>query len=793
MRVSFDEDATVPQVLATCEVVLSSSPSPSSSSSGPLETAAADFLMSLVRHDGGDDNDTLVRALDDQLAAALRLSKGDDSNTPMDVVAFTVATTFDSADALYAYNVHSLRDSGGGTDEVEEEDDGPMSDLERTRGHLNTALASLPTAMRNEIEAHAIPLVTEMELEQLRVWNEACARPALLTRALTLPAVVLATARATPDAKAVSLESGETWTYRRLVYRARCIARRLVAIVKNDNNNSDRLRDDKDKDDDDCLKGHIVGVYLSRGPELLASLLAVQMTRAAYLPLDPVYPAERVGCMMLDAGVSAVITSNAGDLVGRVTEAALAATPIAVAKKDDGGSELATTPPGDAHPLADLPKLLVDDNDDRDDDGDDDTNVEDDVEEAREARDMIRGHPDDLAYVIFTSGSTGRPKGVQVTQRNLVNFLGSMVELTGANPSIRLCAVTTVCFDIAGLELFLPAWVGGSLVIASEDTARDPSALDALMREGKINMMQATPTTWRMLLGTTTKKAAEDNDDDVDDDVHLRGLTALVGGEALPTELASDMLRALGKTFNVYGPTETTVWSTAARVSLPHLTSIGRPIANTQVYVMATSETTDGGREAFYSPAPVGVPGEICIAGAGVSIGYLGREDLTEERFPADPFAATTGFDSGVKKIERMYRTGDLGRYRADGTLQCLGRLDHQVKIRGYRVELGEIETALAALPEVEQAVVMARPMATGSGGGQNAAETQTQTQLVAYVIESEKTDAEGGSAAADSDKKDLAKDLAEAAAWGAVYDEAYAVRDALDETDQKARGPSTA
>jgi SAM-dependent methyltransferase len=339
-----------------------------------------------------------------------------------------------------------------------------------------------------------------------------------------------------------------------------------------------------------------------------------------------------------------------------------------------------------------------------------------------------------------------------------MNFIYSMEETTGVDASVALCAVTTVCFDIAGLELFLPLCVGGRTVLASRETAADPRALSDLIANENVTLVQATPTTWRGLIGDDAGRR------------RLAGLTALVGGEAVPAALAGELADAARVAYNVYGPTETTVWSTCAKISRPNLTSIGRPVANTSVYVAVVVDEGDG--EVRVEPAPVGVVGEICVGGAGVSRGYLGRDDLTAERFPRDPFSD--------EPDARLYRTGDLGRLRPDTLeLECLGRLDHQVKIRGYRVELGEIETALADLPSVRHAVVEVRD-AADAGGDDDA------KQLVAYVVEAEAS-APDAVDDADADTKEdsaLAKDLADAEAWGAVYDEAYAARDALDESD---------
>jgi len=656
--------------------------------------------------------------------------------------------------------------------------------MENAAGHLDVLLAALGDETDADLStrgACAAPLATNHELEALRRWNESSARHALVADdAMTLPVVLAMNAamvRGGADADAAQLERERAWGYRRVLARALHLADELERLIL-----GDRLT----KNDSERLRGRFVGVYLSRGPDLLAALLAVHLTRAAYVPLDPVYPAERVGGMLKDARVSAVITSDADGLSTRVTEAAEAAGCL----RDQFPTLLAD----DAASLAAFEDAF--ENGDDDDDDDDDArglgfgfgNLAS-ISRRVSAR-LASARSSDLAYVIFTSGSTGRPKGVQVTHRNLLNFLGGMAELLrdgGVDAKTRLCAVTTVCFDIAGLELFLPALVGGVCVIASKETAGDPDALRALIADAKVNVMQATPTTWRGLLkragggGASTTTAAATSSSS------LRRLTALVGGEALPADLANDMIDGLGLSYNVYGPTETTVWSTLARVSRPRVCSIGRPIANTTVYVCAVSERRDqGGVKIHVSPAPVGVAGEILIGGEGVAVGYLGRDDLTSERFIPDPFS-----NGGPG---RLYRTGDVGRLLPDGTLECLGRLDHQVKIRGFRIELGEIETALAALPGIDQAVVLASPASVPISSGGGGADDK---QLVAYVVERDDEDlnppdGDASSAAVinnvpntnTSSAAVINDDLAEAEAWGAVYDEAYAARDALDESD---------
>jgi thioesterase domain-containing protein/acyl carrier protein len=297
--------------------------------------------------------------------------------------------------------------------------------------------------------------------------------------------------------------------------------------------------------------------------------------------------------------------------------------------------------------------------------------------------------------VIYTSGSTGRPKGVQVPHRALVNFLTTMAERPGLQEEDVLVAVTTLSFDIAGLELYLPLIRGARVVLASRETAGDPRRLAALLQDSSATVMQATPTTWRMLVDAGWKPARE--------------LRALCGGEALPAILAEQLLELGVDLWNMYGPTETTIWSTVRHVTPGSGgPTIGRPIANTTLYIL------DGNLE----PVPIGVPGELYIGGDGLAHGYLERPELTAERFVPHPFDSTSG--------ARIYRTGDLARYRRDGEIEFLGRLDHQVKVRGFRIELGEIETALARHPGVSAAVATTREERPGD------------VRLVAYVIPTE-------------------------------------------------------
>ncbi|MCA1706631.1 MAG: amino acid adenylation domain-containing protein, partial [Actinobacteria bacterium] len=300
--------------------------------------------------------------------------------------------------------------------------------------------------------------------------------------------------------------------------------------------------------------------------------------------------------------------------------------------------------------------------------------------------------PSNSAYMIYTSGSTGRPKGVVVQFGGLGNLLAVMQERFALGSGDRLLAVTTIAFDISNLEILLPLLNGAAVVLAGPDVAADPFTLRRMAASVGVSVMQATPSLWR---GVVAEGAAE-----------LGGVRVLVGGEALPADLATSLVACAASVTNLYGPTETTIWSTAAVMDghAARNPSIGQPIANTQVYAL----------DAGLRPVPPGVVGELYIAGAGLARGYWKRAGLTSERFVACPFGAPGS---------RMYRTGDRVRWTVNGMLQYLGRADHQVKIRGFRIELGEIETALQRHDKVAQAAAIIRQDDTG------------RTRLLAYVV----------------------------------------------------------
>ncbi|MFC4159172.1 amino acid adenylation domain-containing protein [Chitinimonas lacunae] len=389
----------------------------------------------------------------------------------------------------------------------------------------------------------------------------------------------------------------------------------------------------------------LVALCLDRSLEMLVGLLAVMKAGGAYVPLDPAYPSERLAHMLDDSAAAVLLTQ----------------------------SVLLTRLPAHSARVVCLDEPLT---------AGSDQNL------------AARARSEHLAYCLYTSGSTGKPKGVLVGQRQLVNFLCSMAEAPALGAQDTLLAVTTLSFDIAGLELYLPLISGARIVLASRSQAGDPQQLADLIAQHRVTVLQATPATWRMLLDSGWPGAPD--------------LVGLCGGERLDAELAGRMQSALAAVWNLYGPTETTIWSTRLRLDGEQTgrpVSIGRPIANTRIHIL----------DPELRPLPPGLAGEIHIGGAGVARGYLNRPDLSRERFIPDPFDRDPA--------ARLYKTGDLGRWLADGTLEYLGRNDFQVKIRGYRIELGEIEARLAACDGVRQAVVVAR----GEPGGDQ--------QLVAYLL----------------------------------------------------------
>ena len=376
---------------------------------------------------------------------------------------------------------------------------------------------------------------------------------------------------------------------------------------------------------------NLVGVCLDRSFDSVVSLLAILKSGGTYLPLDPKFPKDRLAFMLADSEVSLLLSQSS-------MRESLPETTARVVLLDRENESLAKAP------VTNLP---------------------------------LSSNPEHLAYLIYTSGSTGKPKGVMIPRHALVNFLLSMAETPGMAASDTLLAVTTTSFDISILEFLLPLVCGAHIVMVTAEQSSDARELQRLLRQHAVTVMQATPTTWRMLLENGWEGKSD--------------LRIFCGGEALTADLARQLLPRCRELWNMYGPTETTIWSSTERLTSADHISLGPPIANTRFHVLDEN----------HKPVSLGTPGELWIGGTGLARGYFKRPELTAERFVIDP--TSEGPDT------RLYRTGDEVRYRPDGTLEFLGRLDQQVKLHGFRIELGEIESVLSKIEGIGQAVVILR------------------------------------------------------------------------------------
>ena len=498
------------------------------------------------------------------------------------------------------------------------------STIARMHGQFVEVLRQVVAAP--ELQVRNIALLTDGDRRQLL--DDVNATAMAHDRSMCVHQIVAAAAKSLPDAIAVQAADA-TLTFGQLERRSNQMAQLL------------RERGVTD--------GALVGVCLDRIADLPVALLAVMKAGAAYVPVDPAHPAERLVFTLTDAGVCCVITES------RFVPLVEASCGQLLLVDDDDGAILAQS----SH----APDSAV--------------------------------TPMDLAYVIYTSGSTGRPKGVEVEHRNVVNFLHAMAREPGFGRDDVLVAVTTPSFDIAGLEIFLPLVCGARTVIASRADVLDGEQLIRLLDSSHATVMQATPATWRLMLDAGWTGTSE--------------LRVLCGGEAMPRDLARELMPRTNVIWNMYGPTETTIWSTTHRVTdASQEIPIGHAIGNTTVYVLDAS-----GR-----PAPMGVAGELCIGGEGVARGYRQRPELTAEKF------VTVSLEG--RAPERVYRTGDVVRLRSDLSLEFVGRRDHQVKVRGYRIELGEIESVLVEHAAVRRAAVIVREDVPGD------------QRLVAYIVASD-------------------------------------------------------
>ncbi|MFK5969463.1 MAG: amino acid adenylation domain-containing protein [Candidatus Marithrix sp.] len=388
----------------------------------------------------------------------------------------------------------------------------------------------------------------------------------------------------------------------------------------------------------------LVGICVERSLEMVIGLLGILKAGGAYLPLDPAYPKSRLAFMLEDAQVATLLTQE--NLVKNLP-------------KHQAQVVCLDT---DWEAISKLPNI----------------NLIHDVK------------PNNLAYVIYTSGSTGKPKGVQIANHAVVNFLHAMQQIMKLTVKDNLLAVTTISFDIAVLELFLPLCFGAKVVVASHDTVSDGVLLSKCLEHHNITIMQATPVTWKILLAMGWKGNPK--------------LQILVGGEPFSKKLAHQLLNKGSNIWNLYGPTEATVWSTYYKLNkdCDNFVPIGKPIANTQIYILDNN----------LQSVSIGIAGEIYIGGFGLSIGYFNRPKLTTERFIVNPY-----------NNQCMYKTGDLARYLPDGNIEYIGRIDNQVKVRGFRIELGEIEAQIAHHPLVQETAVICSELETDD------------KRLIAYVV----------------------------------------------------------
>ncbi len=554
-------------------------------------------------------------ALQDELSENLKLSGITTSAFPLDSGTAKFDLTF------------TIVKSGSGFDCCAEfnSDLFEVATVRRMLAHYEKLLEAI--AANPDQSISDIPLLTNAEREQMLVeWN---ATEMDFPRNQCVHELFAAQAAATPKSVAI-ICGNQSLTYEELDWRANQLAHHLKFLGIGPEN--------------------LVAISMERSLEMVVGILGTLKAGAAYVPLDPAFPAERLRFMLEDSKASLLLTrSGEKDRLGELPKSVRAI-------------------------CLDTDWLLI--------------------SEESEDKLEVPMTSENLAYVIYTSGSTGWPKGVQIPHRAVVNFLHSMQREPGLKASDTLVSVTSISFDIAGLEIFLPLAVGAKIVLATAEEIFDAAKMKSLVQTSRATVMQATPSFWQFLIES--------------DWAGDRRMKILCGGEALSRELADQLLERAGEVWNLYGPTETTIWSTLCKVTPgKEPISIGHPIANTQVYLL----------DAHLQPVPVGVPGELYIGGDGMARGYLNRPELTEEKFIPDPFNPSSS--------ARLYKTGDLARYRSDGTIECLGRNDFQVKLRGHRIDLGEIESALRQFPNVRDAVVLLRE------------DERRQKSLVAYLVRS--------------------------------------------------------
>ncbi|BAY81673.1 peptide synthetase [Calothrix parasitica NIES-267] len=549
----------------------------------------------------------------------------------------------------------------------------------RMLGHLETLLQGILTNPQQKV--CELPLLTVSEKQQLLVeWNDTnCDYSNLCIHQL-----FEAQAEKTLDKIAVIFESQQS-TYKQLNEKANQFARYLQSVGVGAETK--------------------VGISLERSEKMLVGLLGILKAGGTYIPLDPAFPEERLRFMVEDSGMSFLVIDSKTSQT----------SPLTPLLNNERGIELESThlfdrSRGDKAQLY-RGEVINFDNDWKL------------IEKQSSENLAIQTNPGNLAYIIYTSGSTGKPKGVQITHQSLVNCLESMQQKPGITSEDILLSVTTLSFDIAGLELYLPLITGAKLIIASREITTDGIRLAQSIETNQPTIMQATPATWRLLLAAGWKGNQQ--------------LKVLCGGEALDINVAEELLERCKEVWNLYGPTEATIWSSVAKCRdvIYHVSSnvtIGKPINNTQFYVLND----------YLQPVPIGVPGQLYIGGAGLAKGYLNKPELTAEKFIDNPFVQINSNeitspssprpvkDRGVRQDDlKLYKTGDLVRYLPSGNLEYLGRIDYQIKLRGFRIELGEIESILMQHSGVKQAVVTLYKKQNQNN--------RDDEKLIAYVVSS--------------------------------------------------------
>ncbi|MBB1488602.1 non-ribosomal peptide synthetase [Oceanospirillum sediminis] len=488
--------------------------------------------------------------------------------------------------------------------------------IQRMAEHFALLIAAITDAPDKIISQ--IPLLTYVETQQLKKWNNTTAD---YPENKTIVDLFEQQVKKTPDDIALAFEE-HSLTYHQLNQQANQLANYLLSIKVEDGGYLLA-----------SLNNPVIAIAIERSLEMVIGLLAVMKAGGAYLPLDPDYPVERLAFMLNDSNSSLLLTQSK---FCQITDQLIANNNIDRVYIDSYCSN----------------------------------DVCDDLD--------VNINSDTLAYVIYTSGSTGKPKGVKIGHRSVVNLLTSMHNLTGISPQDSLLSISSVSFDIMGLEVYLPLICGAKVVIANKEIIKDGLSLAKKLNDNSVTMIQGTPATWRLLQLANW--------------VGNNKVTILSGGESLPIDLALYLKSRSRNVWNFYGPTETTIWSTAyflKEISGSNPIPVGYPVMNTRVHIL----------DRYMQPVPVGVHGELYISGDGLAHGYINQPELTAEKFRVHSFDDEDPI--------RIYKTGDLACYLPDGNIEILGRIDKQTKLRGFRIELDEVDAILLQHPDIQEAATI--------------------------------------------------------------------------------------